>query len=90
VLFVQIKVAKKLKKNNVSVDVVNFGEDSVGNVAKLEVFFSSYSRLSVVAYVTLRRSSSKPSMLVNRRDCSTFRLARHISAKSFSAVRSFW
>ncbi|CAN3352985.1 26S proteasome regulatory subunit Rpn10p [Diutina catenulata] len=36
------KLAKKLKKNNVAVDVVNFGEESV-NTAKLEKFISVVS-----------------------------------------------
>lgn len=35
-----VKLGKKLKKNNVSVDVVNFGEQ-VENEGKLEAFISS-------------------------------------------------
>jgi 26S proteasome regulatory subunit N10 len=32
-----VKLAKKLKKNNVAVDIVNFGEE-MANTAKLEAF----------------------------------------------------
>jgi 26S proteasome regulatory subunit N10 len=35
-----VKLAKKLKKNNVAVDVVNFGEDSL-NQSKLEAFIEA-------------------------------------------------
>jgi hypothetical protein len=36
-----VKLAKKLKKNNVAVDVVNFGEDSASNADKLEAFIAA-------------------------------------------------
>jgi 26S proteasome regulatory subunit N10 len=35
-----VKLGKKLKKNNVSVDVINFGEDSM-NTTKLEAFIEA-------------------------------------------------
>eukprot|EP00124_Ichthyophonus_hoferi_P000288 Ihof_evm14s10 gene=Ihof_evmTU14s10 len=35
-----VKVAKKLKKNNVAVDIINFGEEEV-NTAKLEAFVNA-------------------------------------------------
>jgi 26S proteasome regulatory subunit N10 len=38
------KVGKKLKKNNVSVDVVSFGDCAEGNREKLEAFVASVNK----------------------------------------------
>jgi 26S proteasome regulatory subunit N10 len=35
-----IKLARKLKKNNISIDIINFGEESV-NTSKLEAFMDA-------------------------------------------------
>lgn len=35
-----VKLAKKMKKNNIAVDIVNFGEESE-NTAKLETFINN-------------------------------------------------
>lgn len=35
-----VKLAKKLKKNNVAVDIINFGEEAV-NTSRLEAFISN-------------------------------------------------
>lgn len=48
-----VKLAKKLKKNNIAVDVVNFGEEQV-NTGKLDAFIqavnSSDNRFGFMVY----------------------------------------
>jgi 26S proteasome regulatory subunit N10 len=59
-----IAVAKKLKKNNVAVDVVNFGEDIV-NEDKLEKFVSTVCNKDGNRYAT-RRWEMKPGEIASR------------------------
>eukprot|EP00127_Corallochytrium_limacisporum_P006860 Clim_evm75s236 gene=Clim_evmTU75s236 len=39
-----VRIGKKLKKNNISVDVISFGEDSASNASKLEAFISAVNK----------------------------------------------
>jgi 26S proteasome regulatory subunit N10 len=47
-----VKLAKKLKKNNVAVDVINFGEEA-GNTSRLEAFINNVNNSDNSHLVTI-------------------------------------
>lgn len=60
-----IQLAKRLRKNNIAVDILNFGEQREDHIAKLEKFVETVKKGSNSMFINVRPGDSAIDQLFN-------------------------